>query len=424
MIRRAGGVTVAQTSFRHDQFRHSWGPPSLTAMAGRAEHFTSRLSTRTHSFGRPFYLKSRTGSSPALLSESSNLNAPPLDGLKSDPCCPLGQIQRGWEPMRGTPIVLYEREQIEMFLRGNWSLRRIAKHLYRDHTVISREVKRNRDKNGRYKAKVAHAKALKRGSREQRRKLDEDDTLCNWVVQKLRDDAWSPQQIAGRLKNRPDSQVIGSYVSHETIYQWIYEGQGRFMGLYQYLPRSHKKRRKYKGRKARKDKGISFMTPIVYRPHEVDEKQEFGHWESDSVIGSTRTALSVQKERLIQLVRISRVPDMTAISTEDVLRQRIEEIGSEHFLTITFDRGTEGANHYKLRLDYDIDTYHCDPYCSWQKGAVENMNARIRRFLPKGTDFEALTDYDIYVIQERLNDTPLKILEYKTANELSREFIG
>lgn len=196
------------------------------------------------------------------------------------------------------------------------------------------------------------------------------------------------------------------------------------MGLYQYLPRSHKKRRKYQGRKARKDKGISFMTPIVYRPHAVDEKKSFGDWESDSIIGSTRSALSVQKERLTQLVRISLIPDMTALSTEEALRHHIEMLGSEHWNSITFDRGSEGANHWKLRLDYNLDTYHCDPYCSYQKGSVENMNARIRRFLPKGTDFSTLTSQDIYALQERLNNTPLEILGYKTANELSGEFIG
>lgn len=216
--------------------------------------------------------------------------------------------------MRGQPITLYEREQIEMYMRGNWSLRKIAGRLYRNHTVISREVNRNKSRDERYRAKEAQEKALKRMSREQRRKLDEDDTLRNWIIQKLRDDAWSPQQIAGKLKNRPDSQVAGCHVSHETIYSYIYEGEGRFMGLYQHLPHQHKKRRTYKGRKARKNKGITFITPIVYRPHEVDEKRSFGHWESDSIIGSTRTALSVQKERLTQLVRISRIPDMTALN--------------------------------------------------------------------------------------------------------------
>lgn len=326
--------------------------------------------------------------------------------------------------MRGQPITLYEREQIELYLRGNWGIRRIARRLYRDHSVISREVNRNKGKDGKYRAKKAHEKALKRMSREHKRKLDEDDVLRNWVIQKLRDDAWSPQQISGRVKNHPDSQVAGSYVCHETIYQWIYEGDGRFLGLYQYLPRQHKKRRRYKGRKVRKNRGISFVTPIKYRPKEIEEKATFGHWESDSVIGSTRTALSVQKERMSQLVRITLLPDMSALSTEEALRRQIEDIGLEHFETITFDRGSEGANHWKLRLDYNIDTYHCDPYCSYQKAPVENMNARIRRFLPKGTDFSLFTQRNIYVLQETLNNTPLKILGYKTANEFSRELIG
>jgi IS30 family transposase len=196
------------------------------------------------------------------------------------------------------------------------------------------------------------------------------------------------------------------------------------MGLYQYLPRQHKKRRRYKGRKTRKQRGISFITPILYRPKDVEEKQTFGHWESDSVVGPTRSALSVQKERKTQLVRMTLMQDMTASSTEEVLRHNIEELGMEHWQTITFDRGVEGANHYKLRLDYNLDTFHCDPYCSYQKGAVEQMNSRIRRFLPKGTNFSQLTQHDIYDLQEKLNNTPLKILGYKTANEASSVFIG
>ena len=326
--------------------------------------------------------------------------------------------------MRGQQITSFEREKIELYLRGKWSLRKIARNLCRNHSVISREVSRNMDTNGIYTARYAHKKADKRLERHTKRKLDEDDVLRNWVIQKLRDDSWSPEQIAGKLKNRPDSQVAGSYVSHETIYSYIYEGEGRFMGLYQYLPRQHKKRRRFKGRKTQNNKGISFITPIHFRPIEVEQKKRFGDWESDSVIGSTKPALSVQKERLTQLVRITKVKDMTAQSTEDALRALIETLTPQAFKTITFDRGGEGANHYKLRMDYDIETFHCDPYCSYQKGAVENMNARIRRFLPKGTDFSQLTDHDINVLQEKLNNTPLQILGYKTANEFSREFIG
>jgi len=106
------------------------------------------------------------------------------------------------------------------------------------------------------------------------------------------------------------------------------------------------------------------------------------------------------------------------------LRLRIEAMPAGTFESITFDRGAEGANHWKLRMDYGIDTYHCDPYCSWQKGGVENTNGLIRRFFPKGTDFNLVTDHDIYVIQEKLNNQPRKSLGYKTPREVWQELTG
>lgn len=326
--------------------------------------------------------------------------------------------------MRGQPLTLYEREKIELHLRGRWSIRQIAKMLHRDHSVLVRELQRNTDKDGTYRSARAHAKALGRARSPHRRKLDRDDALRNHVVRQLVA-GWSPEQVAGRIKNRPESQVIGSHVCHETIYRWIYEGEGRFMGLYQYLPRRHKKRRATGCRKSRKDKGILYMTPVIYRPEEVEEKQVFGHWESDSVVSrASHAALSVQRERSCHLTLITRMPDMTAESTEAVLRGHIESLPHGTFTTITFDRGGEGAHHYKLRMDYGIDTYHCDPYCSWQKGAVENTNGLIRRFFPKGTDFSLISDHDIYVVQEKLNNRPRKTLGYKTPREVYQELTG
>ena len=122
--------------------------------------------------------------------------------------------------MRGQPITLYEREQIQLLLLGRWSLRNIAKKLYRDHSVIVREVQRNKSKDARYRAEYAHKQALKRREKERVHKLDTDDVLRNYVVQRMKE-GWSPEKISGRLKNLPDSYLLGSYVSHETIYQYI-----------------------------------------------------------------------------------------------------------------------------------------------------------------------------------------------------------
>jgi len=209
--------------------------------------------------------------------------------------------------------------------------------------------------------------AEQRSHHPHHRKLDTDDVLRNWTIAKLMN-GWSPELIAGKLKNHPDPQVIGSSVSHETIYQYIYEGEGRFMGLYQYLTRKHKIRHRKFGRKPKKNKGILYITPIRFRPEEITKREEVGHWESDSVVSrGSKAALSVQRERSTRIMRIKKIENMTAMETEDVLRLRIEETEPEFMKSITFDRGSEGGNHWKLRLDYGIDTYHCDPYCSYQK---------------------------------------------------------
>jgi IS30 family transposase len=326
--------------------------------------------------------------------------------------------------MRGQCLTFYERQQIELFLRGKWSLRKIAKRLYRDPSVVSREVKRNLDKDGKYYASHAQAKADKRMRREYRRKLDEDDVLRNHVVQKMKE-GWSPEKISGRLKNLPESYLLGSYVSHEAIYQYIYEGEGRLMGLYQYLVRKHKVRYRKYGRKPRKERGIQFMTSIHQRPKEIQERIEFGHWESDSIVSrESKVALNVLRELKRHKVFITSLPNMTAEMTEEAIRQRIQELGVQHFKSITFDRGLEGATHYNLRLDFNIDTFHCDPYSSWQKGAVENSNGLIRRFFPKHTDFSKITSQEIYDVQKKLDNQPRKQLGYKTPNEISSELMG
>lgn len=326
--------------------------------------------------------------------------------------------------MRGQPLTLYERQFIELRLRGRWGVRKIARGLYRDHSVISRELERNRGRDGIYRSSYAEEMANRRAHRPHRRKLDEDDVLRNEVCRKLRE-GWSPEKVAGRIKNRPDSRMSGRSISHEAIYQYIYEGNGRFMGLYQYLVRHHKKRQRQFARKSKKDRGILHLTPIRFRPDEINERQDIGHWESDSIVSrESKPALSVQRERMSHLVRITKVPDMTAFETYQAIQTHVEDLGPSVWKSITFDRGSEGADHWKLRMDYGIDTFHCDPYCSWQKGSVENSNGLIRRFFPKGTDFSLITDHDVYVIQEKLNNQPRKALGYKTPNEVWTEITG
>lgn len=313
--------------------------------------------------------------------------------------------------MRGQPLTLHERERIEFYLRGKVPIRLMAAYLKRDHSVIVRELQRNRCRDGTYRAGTAHERTEKRRKRKQKRKLDTDDVLRNYVIQKLQED-WSPEQIVLRLKSRPPFGVHGR-ISVEAIYQWIYEGEGRRMGLYQYLPKGKRKRTRRASRKARKHKGILYITPIRFRPESLGPED----WESDTIVSRKgRSALSVQAAPEFMLTRIWKVEDKSAEATEGALEQTIESVPEKMVGSVTFDRGTEGANHWKLRLQ-GIDTYHCDPYRSWQKGFIENTNGLIRRYFPKSTNFDLIPAYAIKAVEEKLNNRPRKKLGGLTPNE-------
>lgn len=333
--------------------------------------------------------------------------------------CPLGRAQRGLGYMRGQPLTLYEREKLQVWMKSIASLRDIGRTLGRDHSVLVRELKRNTCPDGVYRAQKAHEYALKRLRKKRRRKLDTDERLRAYVVLRLTKDDWSPEQIARQLKKRPDSWMDGKGISHETIYTFIYEGQGRFLGLYQYLRYARKSRRPRYARKSRRNQPISFITPLAFRSREAIDRSAFGHWESDTTVCEHRGAvLSVQYERSIQLCRLTKVEDKSALATEGVWRDLAEEFSVK---SLTMDRGSEGAHHWKLRLDYNVETYHCDPYCSWQKGGVENLNGLIRQYLPRGVDLDSISHHQIYAIQEKLNNRPRKSLGDKSPNQRLRE---
>ncbi len=320
-----------------------------------------------------------------------------------------------------------ERERIEFYLRLKMSTRAIGRKLNRNHTVISREVRRNIGSQKRYSATMATRLEEQCRKRRKGRKLEKDTVLHDYVLRELRADR-APDVIAGRLKTHSPlhgSPLFEKSISHEAIYQYIYEGEGRFEGLYHLLPYKRPKRRKQFQRKTREKTLILERISIDMRPEEVASRHTFGHWESDSVIyQKQKTILSVQVERKSRLLRFHRAMNKTAEETETAIKKTVESLPREVFKTMTFDNGTEGAHHHVIRDDYGITTYFCDTYASWQKGSVENVNRIIRRFLPRTKDLSVLTDREIYEIQERINDTPRKILGYRTPNEVIRQYLN
>lgn len=320
-------------------------------------------------------------------------------------------------------ITLLERQAIEVGLRKGTSLRAIATALARDHRVIAREVERNTGDYLPYTAASAQRIALRRERERTRKKLEKDSILKTYVTHHLRMDH-SPEQIAGRLAKHPPQSLAGKRVCHETIYQYIYHGEGRYEYLYPHLRKGRPNRRKQKARKPRKIT-IPERVSIHMRPQEVALKKRLGHWESDTmVVKKQRVACSVQYERKSQLLRLHKVASRSAEETEYAIRDTIASLPQDLFRTMTFDNGKEGTRHTLIRDDYGIATYFCDAYASWQKGGVENVNGLVRQYIPKDANLATMTDEEIYAIQETLNNRPRKGLNYLTPNEVIAQEVG
>lgn len=316
-----------------------------------------------------------------------------------------------------------ERQYIEIWMRHKLSYREMARRLKRCHSIIVREVHRNSSVHIPYTAGEAERITAQRKRRSRRRKIDRYPQLARYIVQKMTQDYWSPGDIAGRLHNVHEQiQTDGIRISHESIYHWIYTGNGKQYGLYPYLHYKRPHRRYRHVRKKRLFTGIPERISIHERPEIVHRKIRFGDWESDTMVFSKQPeCLSVQYERKSKLVRIHRMNNKSADETHAALSLSIESLSQGLFKTITFDNGLEGVRHTDIRDTFALDTYFCDPYASWQKGGVENMNKWIRRFLPRQITMRTLSDDDITIIQERLNNKPRRSLGYRTPNELLQQ---
>jgi transposase, IS30 family len=324
---------------------------------------------------------------------------------------------------KGRPLTLYEREKIESWLRLGRKKKWIAIKLNRDYSIIKREIKRNSGEMLPYNAQEAHYYAQRRKKKTNRRKLEkwQNEKLKKYVEKNL-SEGWSPEEIAGRLKDNPPKELKrckDKTVSYESIYNWIYDGEGRFGGLYKKLRRKQKVRQRRFARKKQDKTTIKERISITQRPEVVAKRERIGDWETDSMIFSGRSILSVQFERKTKLCRLHKCEDKTAIRSEEALRDSIESLPGNFWQTITRDNGSENVLHHQT----EVPSYFCDTYCSWQKGGVENLNGLIREYFPKRSNLDKVEESEVYAVQERLNNRPRKSLNYLTPNEvLALEF--
>jgi IS30 family transposase len=318
---------------------------------------------------------------------------------------------------KGKELTFFEREKIETYLRMEKELLWIAEKLGRDYSVIRREVKRNTGEVLPYCAVDAQHYAERRKKNTNKRKLEKhgNEKLKKYVDDRLKD-GWSPEEIAGRLAEYPPDEVASckdKTVSYESIYDYIYNGEGRFGGLYKFLRRKQCKRKKEKTRKQGLKTILKERVSIHQRPEVVGARERFGDWETDSVIFKGKNILSVQQERKSKVCRLHKCEDKSALASEEALRDSIESLPAGMWLTITRDNGSENALHQET----EVPSFFCDTYSSWQKGGVENLNGLIREYFPKRSNLDTVTEERIYEIQEKLNNRARKCLNFLTPNE-------
>lgn len=257
---------------------------------------------------------------------------------------------------------------------------------------------------------------LPRKNRRHKTKLLKFDRLREYVESRLAD-RWSPEQIAGRLRCHLPPGLGGQTVCAESIYRYVYDDRGA-PWLYHQLRRRHPERRGH-GKRHHRIVSIPDRVSIHDRPAVIDARTEYGHWESDSIVGAKHTGgLSVQYERMSQYVKVHPLTSFTADETYAAITQSIAELPAGCVKSITFDNGGEGARHVDLRYAHNVRTYHCDPYASWQKGGVENVNGLIRQYVPKRASMTHYTAADIRAIEAKLNNRPRKGLGYRTPHEV------
>ncbi|HSW97600.1 MAG TPA: IS30 family transposase [Candidatus Saccharimonadales bacterium] len=317
--------------------------------------------------------------------------------------------------MRGyTHLTLQERELLFALTWQKVSLREIGKRLKRSHSTLSRELQRNREYAKLYMPSVAQYYAEQRLQQQRSLARLKSQVIYDYVVEKLKL-KWSPETIAGRLPiDHP-----GMTIHHESIYRFIYWDNGKGLHLWKYLPLARKKRMKKFGRKVIHSKTIPDGISIDHRPKEVQKREIVGHWETDNVIGkhTDTTAISTTVERVTRYTILAKLKKKTAQEKSNSVVNRLLYFPKHVKRSITTDNGFENTKHKEISTRLNIPMYFCHPYSSWEKGTVENMNGRIRRFIPKGKSLDRFSDKDIAAIEYQLNNTPRKCLGYKTPEE-------
>ena len=307
-------------------------------------------------------------------------------------------------------ITYEERITIEYLYKKGYGPTKIGKEIGRDKSVVSREIKRNKEVKysevkgfniNVYRASLAQGK-YKYNKKKSGRKssIKKDNRLKTFIETKIIESNWSPEEIAGYIKkNNMQFEIRPTF---QTIYYWI---ENKQLNITKF-DLTHKYKLKEKKKKISTEQSLSRKHKSIHlRPEIIDKNEEFGHWELDCVEGNkaTKTTYMTLLERKTKKYIVIKMKDHTSNSIKesiDKLEKKYKNKFNTIFKSMTTDNGHEFINYEKIEKsiynkDKRVEVYYTDPYSSWQKGMNENCNGILRRFIPKGTDLSKISDFKL-----------------------------
>ncbi len=294
-------------------------------------------------------------------------------------------------------------------MKAQHTITQIAQLLGRHKSTISREVRRNAGFRG-YRPKQACELALKRS---------ESSRNASTIAPSVKEQAnallqlqWSPEQIAGKLA-----------VSHETVYQHVYADKSQGGKLWKNLRCQKQKRKRYAGGRDRRGQ-IPNRRPLSERPAHIEGRKQIGHWECDTVIGANhKQAIVTVVERKSGYAVIAKVSNKTADLVGAAIISMLKPFAAR-VKTLTYDNGKEFCGHAKIDDALNSTGYFARPFASWERGSNENFNGLLRQYVPKKRLMETVTDEEIKMIENRLNNRPRKRLGFKTPAEVFHQSLS
>ncbi len=321
-------------------------------------------------------------------------------------------------------LTLAERIAIADLHRDGSTLTAIATELGRAVSTISRELRRNCDRQQRYLPNAAQRSATSRQARPRERRVVSDGGLAE-AVSELLAKKWSPEQVAHELRVRFPDQPERQLCT-ESIYQAVYDPQTPLTRPAKTSLRSRRRRRRLQSTTTTRRRRLTAMTMIDARPAAVADRLEAGHWEGDLIMGKgNRSAIGTLIERQARFLILIHIPEAhTAVSVRDGIVGAVTDLPPALRRTLTWDQGKEMALHQQTTALTGMGVYFCDAHSPWQRGSNENTNGLVRQYFPKGTDLRAHTPHDLAAVAKEINTRPRKTLGWAAPADLFEQLLS